>query len=210
MNNFRTGKGEINPDLSGENIMTKLKYGNTNTYFANGLLIDTDYTGTLSAFYKEIKKNKISFTDIKYIIATHYYPDHIRLVRELMELGVKLLLTEYQAEYVHYSDAIFYRQLLLKYNPIDENKAVIISCEQSRDFFCKMGIQGEIVLTVSHSEDGVAVILDDGNCFVGDLEPVEFIGAYESNQDLQKDWKLIFSYNPVIIHYGHANEKRLE
>lgn len=92
----------------------------------------------------------------------------------------------------------------------DENKAVIISCGQSRDFLYKMGIQGEIIPTVSHSEDGVAVISDDGNCFAGDLEPMEFIGAYEGNQDLQKDRKLISSYNPVTIHYGHANEKRLK
>lgn len=191
-------------------MIIKLKYGNTNTYFVNGLLIDTDYAGTLSDFYKEIKKNKISVTDIKYVIATHYHPDHIGLVSELMALGVKLLLIEHQAEYVHYSDAVFYRQPLLRYKPINENKAVIISCQQSRYFLCKMGIQGEIVPTVSHSEDGVAVVLDDGNCFVGDLEPMEFIGAYESNQALKEDWKLILSYNPVTIHYGHANEKRLK
>ena len=38
--------------------MIKVKYGNTNTFFIqgnnNGLLIDTDYAGTLPAFYKTI------------------------------------------------------------------------------------------------------------------------------------------------------------
>ena len=37
----------------------KLKYGNTNTFLVpcNGgyLLVDTDYTGTLPAFYKALK-----------------------------------------------------------------------------------------------------------------------------------------------------------
>ncbi len=51
--------------------MIKLKYGNTNTYFIQGkkggLLIDTDYAGTLSAFYKEIKKNNICISDITYV-----------------------------------------------------------------------------------------------------------------------------------------------
>lgn len=73
-----------------------------------------------------------------------------------------------------------------------------------------MGIHGEIVPTVSHSRDSVAVILDDGNCFVGDLEQMEFIDAYENNCALQEDWKLILSYNPLTIYYGHVNEKKVE
>ena len=191
-------------------MITKLKYGNTNTYFIKGLLIDTDYAGTLSAFYKEIKKNGIVLTDIKYILATHYHPDHIGLISELTEFGIKLLLLEHQTKYIHYSDTVFYREPQLKYKPIDENKAVIISCQESRDFLNSIGIQGEIIQTISHSVDGVAVILDDGNCCVGDLEPMEFVGAYESNQALQEDWNRILSYNPATIHYGHANEKRLK
>ena len=190
-------------------MITKLKCGNTNTYFAGGLLIDTDYAGTLPAFYKEIKKNGIAVTDIKYILATHYHPDHIGLISELTETGIKLLLLEHQIKYVHRSDPIFYREPRLRYKPIDENKAVMINCQESRDFLYSMGIQGEIIPTISHSEDGAAVILDDGNCFVGDLEPFEFIDAYENNQALLEDWKRILSYDPVMIHYGHANEKRL-
>ncbi len=68
-------------------MVTRLKYGNTNTYFvrgtSGGLLIDTDYAGTLSAFYKVLKTNYISISDISYILATHFHPDHIGLVSEL-------------------------------------------------------------------------------------------------------------------------------
>ena len=52
--------------------MIKLKYGNTNTFYIpckdGGLLIDTDYAGTLPAFYKALKysgitvKNYVSLT----------------------------------------------------------------------------------------------------------------------------------------------------
>ena len=188
-------------------MITKLKYGNTNTYFINGLLIDTDYAGTLPAFFKEIKKNGISVTDIKYVLATHYHPDHMGLIGELTELGVKLLLMKHQVGYVHFSDEIFRREPCLNYKPIDENKALVIACEESRKFLDEIGIQGEIIPTKSHSNDGIAVILDDGNCFAGDLEPKEFIGAYENNTTLQRDWELILSYAPAVIHFGHANEK---
>ena len=43
--------------------MKKLKYGNTNTFFipgsCGGLLVDTDYAGTLPAFYRAIKQSSI-------------------------------------------------------------------------------------------------------------------------------------------------------
>ena len=52
--------------------MIRLKYGNTNTFFIHGdnagLLFDTDYAGTLPAFYKAIKQNCIAVKDIGYIL----------------------------------------------------------------------------------------------------------------------------------------------
>ena len=78
--------------------LIKLRYRNTNTFFLHGndanLLIDTDYAGTLSVFYKEIRKNQIEIWDITYVLATHYHPDHIGIISELMEQGVKLLLID--------------------------------------------------------------------------------------------------------------------
>ena len=49
-------------------IVNKWRYGNTNTFLIKGdtgnLLFDTDYAGTMRAFYKEIKRHKISLSDI--------------------------------------------------------------------------------------------------------------------------------------------------
>lgn len=194
-------------------MITKLKYGNTNTYFvrenASGLLIDTDYAGTLQAFFKEIKKNNIVIGDITYVLATHYHPDHIGLVSELMEMGIKLLLIDTQTEHIHFADELFARDHKTDYKPIREKDAVVLRCEDSRDFFAlNLGIKGEIISTASHSEDSIAVILDDGSCIVGDLEPIDYVNAYEHNHRLKSDWKHILSYHPKAIYYGHTNEKR--
>ena len=147
--------------------MIKLRYGNTNTFLLCGnaanLLIDTDYAGTLPVFYKEIKKYGIDVRDITYVMAMHYHPDHIGLISELMEQGVKLLLIDTQTEYVHFSDEILNREKQIKYIPIDESLATVISCAGSRSFLLLMGINGEIISTPSHSEDSVSVILDDGD-----------------------------------------------
>ena len=192
-------------------MVTKLKYGNTNTYFVRGtnggLLIDTDYAGTLPAFYKALKENKISIADITYILATHYHPDHIGIVSELVKLGIKLLLIDIQYNYVHFADDIFKRERHLLYEPIDENNSIVITCKESRTFLAKIGIAGEIIPTTSHSKDSISVILDNGDCIVGDLEPMEYIDAYEENTALQNDWKLIMSHRPKAIYYAHVNEK---
>ena len=192
-------------------MQTKLKYGNTNTFFIRGmrgnLLVDTDYAGTLPAFYKAIKEQEIKISDITYVLATHYHPDHIGLISELIRLGVNLLVIDAQCPYIHFADTIFGRDKSLTYEPIPTDHATIISTEKSRAFLKRLGIDGEIVRTTSHSADSISLILDGGECFVGDLEPIEYLAAYEQNDKLKYDWELIMRYAPKTIYYAHANEK---
>ncbi len=194
-------------------MVTKLKYGNTNTFFIRGtvgnLLIDTDYAGALPAFYRAIKEHDIKICDIDYVLATHYHPDHIGLVIELEKQGVKLLLLDTQHSCIHFSDEIFSRDKHLNYDPITTENATVISSEESREFLKSIGINGTIVAIASHSSDSVSLILDSGECFVGDLEPIEYLGGYEQNEKLKSDWELILRYTPKVINYAHANKKLL-
>ena len=194
--------------------MIRVKYGNTNTFYVpgknGGLLIDTDYAGTLPAFFRALKGNHLKLDDISYVLPTHCHPDHIGLVGELQKLGVKLLLIDSQLGNVHFADNIFGRGKLLRYVPVEEEQARIISCDESRIFLRSIGIDGEIIQTPSHSDDSVSVILDCGDCFVGDLEPYEYLEGYVDYPQLQKDWNLILSKDPRRILYAHANEKTLK
>lgn len=193
--------------------MKILRYGNTNTYYLQGnpggLLIDTDYAGTLPGFFRAIKTASISIRDISYVIATHYHPDHMGIIGDLQDLGVKLVIADVQKESVHFSDALFSRESHLKYTPADEQKAVVISCAESREFLQSIGINGEIIHTPSHSKDSISIILDEGDCFIGDLEPIEYLKIYEENPGLRKDWDLLMSYEPKHIYYAHVNDKEL-
>lgn len=194
-----------------KNEIIELKYGNTNTFLIKGeygnLLVDTDYAGTIQAFYKEIKRNNIRLSDITYVIATHYHPDHIGLISKL---GINLLLIDSQVNYINFSDKIFYKDQFLNYEPIDINKATIININNSRDFLKSLGIDGEIISTTSHSADSISIILDNGHCIVGDLEPYEYLDAYDDNDELKNDWNKVFSYNPKIIYYSHNIKKEIK
>ena len=193
--------------------MIRLKYGNTNTFFipgkSGGLLIDTDYAGTLQAFFRALKTNHLELDDISYVMPTHCHPDHVGLIGELQKLGVRLLLIDTQLATVHFPDEILGRDKHLRYVSIDENQATVIPCDESREFLRSIGIEGAIISTPSHSEDSVSVILDDGECFVGDLEPYEYLDGYDDNPQLENDWDLILSMKPKRILYAHANEKVL-
>ena len=193
--------------------MIRLKYGNTNTYFIpadkGGLLVDTDYAGTLPAFYKALKAAGLTVKDISYVMATHYHPDHMGIIGELMKQGVKLLLIDVQKDHVHYSDHIFERDGI-SFVPVDEASAYVISCGDSRAFLSKLGIEGEIIHTPSHSEDSLTLVLDDGNCFAGDLSPFEYIEAFEDSEALKKDWEKLLSLGPKCIHFAHMPGKVLD
>ena len=194
-------------------MVTKIKYGNTNTFLIKGtkanILIDTDYAGTLYAFYKAIKDNSIKISDIDYLLATHYHPDHIGIAGDLMEQGVKLIIMESQLPYVHYSDPIFAKEPYLNYKSIDESKGEILSFADASSFLFTIGIKGDIMPAPSHSEDSIIITLDDGTVIAGDLEPYEYLEAYEENDNLKADWGKLLSLNPKRILYAHANEKIL-
>lgn len=83
-------------------------------------------------FYREIKKHNIKIDDISYILATHYHPDHIGLVSELIKQGVKLCLLDTQVSHIHFSDVIFEREKRLEYEPIITDNSTIIKSEDSR------------------------------------------------------------------------------
>lgn len=193
--------------------MIKLRYGNTNTFYIpgsdGGLLVDTDWAGTLPLFFKAIKTAGIEMKAITTLLVTHYHPDHMGLAGELQRLGVKLLVVDVQRLFVHASDKIFARDKHLSYRAVDESAATVISCAESRDVLKGLGIDGEILHTPSHSEDSVSLALDDESCLVGDLEPLAYLAGYEENPALKSDWEQLMRRRPKRILYAHANEQKL-
>ena len=55
--------------------------------------------------------------------------------------------------------------------------------------------------------ESVSLLLDSGECFVGDLEPMEYLDAYEEKAELQRDWERIMGHSPKVIYYAHRPPK---
>ena len=93
----------------------------------------------------------------------------------------------------------------LPFEPIDETRATVIRCEESRQFFSRIGINGEVIATPSHSPDSISLLLYSGDAFVGDLQPYEYLDGYDGDDAAKADWTRIHGFQTKRIFYAHAN-----
>ncbi len=187
-------------------MVKEIKYGNTKCYVIdNKIMVDTDWAGTLQAFYSCLKENDIVLSDIRYLMITHFHPDHMGIAGDLAELGIKVIVFDTQKDYMHFSDAIFEKDKRLAYKPIDDKSVLFLSCEASRAFLAENGTAGEVISTPGHSDDSVSVILDEGIAIVGDLYPLYSVPAYHDSV-LEESWNHILERELDIVYYGHAKE----
>ncbi len=113
------------------NELKKLIYGNTNTFLVNRcLLVDTDWAGTLHGFFRCIGQNGVKLKEVKYLLITHFHPDHMGIAGELAELGIKIIAVEEQREFIHDSDHIFLKDKKTNFKPIDDSRVIILSCKE--------------------------------------------------------------------------------
>lgn len=194
-------------------MIIELKYGNTNTYLIKGkekyILFDTDWAGTFERFCQAIKSIGIQIQDIEYLFLSHFHPDHMGIAGQLAELGIKIVVVDIQKNFVHFSDEIFVKEKNKSFIPIDDAKVILISIDESRSFFEKLGIQGEIIETPGHSDDSVSIWLDDGMLLVGDLNPLYELPLHEGTQ-IADTWNKLLKMRPNKICYGHAKTAILE
>lgn len=66
-------------------------YDSTNYYLletnAGKLLVDSGWPGTLPKFLAVLKRKDVSPDEIRYLLVTHFHPDHSGLTQELKSLG---------------------------------------------------------------------------------------------------------------------------
>lgn len=178
-------------------------YGHTRCYVVqHTLLVDTDWAGSLQRFFKSIKMKYISLQNIKYIMVTHFHPDYMGIVQELVELGLQLIIFDVQKDAVHCSDYIFEKERNTDFKAIKEQDALYLRCDESRAFLEKIGIKGEVIATPGHSEDSVSLVLDQQCAIVGDLYPLNTVAGY-NNPELEESWNILLSKALDTIYYSH-------
>ena len=185
----------------------ELHYSNTNTYLIQGskgyLLFDTGWAGSFPAFCKSLGEAGVKLSDISMILISHYHPDHMGIAGEITDKGPVLLVCDVQRDFLHSSDHIFEKENRKDYVPIDESKARVISIGDSRKVLGEIGIDGEIIATPGHSDDSISLLLDSGELFVGDLNPLYELELHVGTE-IGRSWEKILAKKPKRVYYGHA------
>lgn len=189
--------------------MKELLYGKTRTYLLGEvLLVDTDWAGTLAGLFRALKDVGATMEHIRYLIITHYHPDHMGIAAELTELGVRPVIFDVQLPHVHFPDSIYAKEKNRSYRPIDVKCAMVMRCADSRAFLASLGISGEVIHTPGHSEDSVSLILDNGHAIVGDLPPCSALSAID-DETVKVSYQNILSRGVTCLHYGHMASERI-
>ncbi len=183
-------------------------YDSTNYYILEGkhgkLLIDCGWPGTLPKLMAELKRKGISAKEIKYLLVTHFHPDHAGIVQDLKNLGIKLVLLESQVDFIA-PFAEFFKGKNFPYVEIAQNDNLILEFEDCRKFLASLAIDGEIIPTPGHSDDSVTLILDEGFAFTGDLPPLFMVP--EEEHVTRESWDKIYQHKITRIFPTHGGSR---
>ncbi|MCR5476031.1 MAG: MBL fold metallo-hydrolase [Lachnospiraceae bacterium] len=193
--------------------ITQLKYSNTNTYLIEGdagsILFDTGWAGTFQALCAEFGRQEKDLSRVRYLVISHFHPDHYGIAQEIADCGPVILAADVQKDRLHASDAVFEKDARTPFTPIRDEAVQVISLRESRQVLEEMGIAGELLHTPGHSEDSISLILDQGAAFVGDLNPLYELELHRGTQ-IGESWEKVLSYHPRTVYYGHAKTATLE
>jgi endoribonuclease LACTB2 len=180
-------------------------YDSTNYYALetkNGkLLVDCGWPGTLSKLSAELRRKGSVLKEIKYLLVTHFHPDHAGLVEELKGQGIKFVLLECQQDFIAPFNE-FFKTKNYPYVEIKQNDNLILKLGESRNFLAGLGIDGEILDTPGHSDDSVTLILDEGFAFTGDLPPRFMLT--DDDKVAHQSWDKIYQHKIIRIFPAHG------
>ena len=180
-------------------------YDSTNYYVlgatTNRLLVDVGWPGTLPKLLAMLKRKDIPFQEIGYLLVTHYHPDHAGLAQEAKARGIQLIVLEQQLPAIPILKS--YMKPSNRYVEITLADNLVLAAPESRAFLKHIGVAGEIIHTPGHSDDSVALVLDEGSAFTGDLPPPMF-GDDHAGDTIQRSWGALRRLQARVIYPGHG------
>ena len=194
-------------------MIKEIKYDATNTYLIKGgkgtLLFDTGWAGTLQAFWHAMGEKGEKVQDINYIMISHFHPDHMGIAQEIADMGPVICVADIQKDYIHSSDHIFEREKKAGFIPVRDETIRCFAIKESRAFLKELGIDGEVFSTPGHSDDSISLMLDSGELFVGDLNPLYELELHRGTL-IEETWNMLLSMKPRKVYYGHAPAAELK
>lgn len=162
--------------------------------------------GTFKKLLNVFRKKRVPSQDVKYLLVTHYHPDHAGLVQEIKSTGIRLVVLENQQSFI--PKLRTYMKQNSPFQDITLNDNINLSFKDSRAFLLHLDIEGEIIHTPGHSDDSISLILDNGIAFTGDLPSSTW--AEDPLRKVELSWQRMRNLNVKTIYPGHGPARDLE
>ena len=187
--------------------MVSFSYQHTHYYLlptADGkslLAFDAGYPCSLHEYARSIKSTGYRFEQIRWVMVSHFHLDHAGLIRDFQDAGIQCLLFQNQGGGIDDMERIIKRSYP-KYEPILKDGFLPLKTGDSRAFLSSIGLSGEVVQTLGHSDDSVSLITDAHEVLIGDLYPISQI--MDDDVKSQKSWARIREMGGRFIYPSHA------
>jgi glyoxylase-like metal-dependent hydrolase (beta-lactamase superfamily II) len=190
----------------------------TNVYLLKGkkgyLLIDAGQN--FAKVDKQIKKNNISWNDIKFIMITHHHSDHVNALGQILgRTHAKIIIHNYEVRpletgLLDRKTFPLNRRVKLLMGMISLNipkkislrtKDVIL--ESDSDFLRNYGINGTILETPGHTLGSLSLLMDNGNAYIGDaaMNFMKFLGLRKRPM-IAEDYEKVFESWGKLLNSG--------
>jgi glyoxylase-like metal-dependent hydrolase (beta-lactamase superfamily II) len=138
---------------------------------AGYLLIDVGMPATFGELVSVLKRKSVPLEKIRFLVVTHFHPDHCGVAQEMKNAGVTLLLGDVQEH--HLAEANRALAKFPGYLPISDIGNAVVATDSRAAWKAATGLDGVLLYTPGHSDDSVTVVIDGVGAFVGDLRPLE-------------------------------------
>jgi hydroxyacylglutathione hydrolase len=212
--------------------VTAVKMGFVDSYIIKGnadltdenswVIVDCGVSGSERKILKIIDNLGIKPGKISLIILTHAHMDHTGNVKELQRItgakvaiqkeDAKFLIMGINAKVTPVTGFAGFMLKFIKYVPqkdkIGITPDVIIENELDLNLF---GVRGRVISTPGHTKGSISVLLDSGNCIVGDMigktfgkvKPGLFCNDIEENL---KSIKKLINLNAKNLYLSHGGQ----
>jgi glyoxylase-like metal-dependent hydrolase (beta-lactamase superfamily II) len=171
------------------------------------VLFDCLWQDSFPVIKNTLKEFGIGFEQIAGLFVSHFHPDHAGAFQVLCQHGVMPMVLEWQMSHIEWLNRFFAQPKndpIERYMPINIATLTPIKLDVARDTLRSCGIDGRILHTPGHSEDGISLIAGNA-AFVGDLPRIENADGYGSK--IMADWRKISACKVTEIYYAHGQTR---